>query len=243
MKGLVRDTMKAGLTETRDLFLLLLSSEGEADAVAAEVTALTGRRDFRVVGVPVGDWDRELSPWRAKAVFGGGEFGGGAEETLERIFRDVLPGLLRRDGTGEGCTDVEEFPDPEAGQGTRVFLCGYSLAGLFALWAVSRPSGGACPFDGTAAVSPSVWYPGWLDFAAANPPRCSRVYLSLGDREEKAKNPVLASVGDAIRKEDALLAAQGVPHVLEWNPGNHFAAPEKRLARGIAWLLNGTRGR
>lgn len=63
------------------------------------------------------------------------------------------------------------------------------------------------------------------------------VYLSLGDREEKSRNPVLASVGDAIRREDARLSERGVRHTLQWNVGNHFQDAEKRCADGFAWCM------
>ena len=64
------------------------------------------------------------------------------------------------------------------------------------------------------------------------------VYLSLGDREEKARNPVMAAVGDRIRELDRLLLGKGIPHTLEWNPGNHFRDADLRTARAFAWLMN-----
>ena len=69
-------------------------------------------------------------------------------------------------------------------------------------------------------------------------PNCGRVYLSLGDREEKTRNPVMATVGDRIRALAALLSARGVDCALEWNPGNHFRDADLRTARAFAWVLN-----
>ncbi len=40
-------------------------------------------------------------------------------------------------------------------------------------------------FTAIAAASPSVWYPGWMDFARTRQPKVPRIYLSLGDAEEK----------------------------------------------------------
>ena len=68
-------------------------------------------------------------------------------------------------------------------------------------------------------------------------PLAKAVYLRLGDKEEKARNPVMASVGDAIRRQQALLAAQGISHMLEWNAGNHFVDADIRMAKGFAWLM------
>ena len=64
------------------------------------------------------------------------------------------------------------------------------------------------------------------------------VYLSLGDREEKARNPVMATVGDRIREAHVLLNERGVNCILEWNEGNHFRDADLRTARAFAWTLN-----
>ena len=169
-----------------------------------------------VAAFPVRDWDAELSPWEAAPVFGHVPFGVGAGQTLSRIEKELLPAW------------DAAFPARDAVW----LLCGYSLAGLFALWTARRTD----RFAGAAGVSPSVWFPGWADYAAAHPVQSGAVYLSLGDREEKAKDPRLAAVGDAIRREYALLTQCGTPCTLEWNAGNHFADVPQRLARGIAWL-------
>ena len=116
-----------------------------------------------------------------------------------------------------------------------VVLGGYSLAGLFALWAASETDG----MDGVAAASPSVWIRDWLPYAESHPVKAKRVYLSLGDREEKTRNPVLSRVGDCVRGEYDLLKRQlGETNcALEWNIGGHFADADKRLAKGFVWNL------
>ncbi len=63
------------------------------------------------------------------------------------------------------------------------------------------------------------------------------VYLSLGDKEEKTKNPVMATVGNNIQEAYDLLKTQGQNTILEWNPGNHFKDADIRTARGFAWVM------
>ena len=167
--------------------------------------------DFRMIAVRVPDWNRDLSPWTAPAVFGKESFGDGAGDFLEGI----LP----------------LCPDDKT-----CYIGGYSLAGLFALWAAYRTG----RFAGVAAASPSVWFPGFTDFMQANRIQSKAVYLSLGDREEKAKNPVMAAVGSRIREAEGILKAQGIPCTLEWNPGNHFRDADIRTAKAFAWVLNHT---
>jgi len=65
------------------------------------------------------------------------------------------------------------------------------------------------------------------------------VYLSLGDKEEKTRNPVMRTVGDNIRRQHELLQADPSCEkcILEMNQGNHFKEPDIRTAKGFAWLL------
>lgn len=174
----------------------------------AELTRLAGP-DYRLIALEIPDWNRDLSPWEAPPVFGREAFGGGAADTLA----ELLP----------LCSQP----------GRQYYLGGYSLAGLFALWAAARTP---C-FTGIAAASPSLWFPGFGDYLQAHPLLTQRVYLSLGDREERTRNPVMARVGDRIRDLHSLLQSRGTACVLEWNPGNHFRDPELRTARAFAWVL------
>ena len=168
---------------------------------------------FALAAFEIADWNRELSPWTAPPVFGREPFGGGAEETLGFLTDRLLPELFSRLSLPEG-----------------VPLClgGYSLAGLFALWAATRTD----RFCDISAASPSVWFPGWLDYCRENPIHAKNVYLSLGDREERTKNPVMARVGDCIREMEALLRSDHAV-TLEWNPGGHFQDPAGRTAKAF----------
>ena len=173
------------------------------------------RKPFAMAAFAVEDWNRDLSPWKAPAVFGNEDFGDRACRTLEFLEQELLPCLSAKLGS---------LP---------VVLGGYSLAGLFALWSSFNSSS----FRAVCGVSASVWFPGWLDYVRENECRASSVYLSLGDREEKARNPVMATVGSCMRSMDDILSRKGVDHVLEWNEGNHFRDVDLRCARGFAWAL------
>ena len=170
------------------------------------IRTLSGRKDFRLIAFPVNDWDEDLSPWSAPPVFGEEPFGDGAARTLQQI-EAVLP----------------ENADA-------IYIGGYSMAGFFALWAVYQTN---C-FAGAAAVSPSVWFPGWMEYAEEHPCLAGSVFLSLGKKEEKTRNRTMAQVGNCIRRQQELLAGKSI---LEWNEGNHFVDPARRTAKGFAWLM------
>lgn len=176
------------------------------------------------VGVPlamaafrVDDWEAELAPWPDAALSRRPEVGAGAAATLRLVTDDLLPRLRNEWG-----------PLP-------VILGGYSLAGLFSLWAATV----AGEFEGVAAVSPSVWIDGWQDYIGCHPVLSRQVYLSLGDREEHVRHKAFGRVGDNIRFTAAVLTRQlGADRcVLEWNEGNHFADAPGRTVRGFAWSV------
>ncbi|MBR4222923.1 MAG: hypothetical protein IKR81_17310 [Victivallales bacterium] len=172
---------------------------------------------FVMAAFEIDDWERDLMPWGDPAVSKRPEVGTGTVETLRYLLDGLLPWLKERHG---------EVP---------VVLGGYSLAGLFSLWAAREASA----FTGIAAASPSVWIQDWPEYAETHPLQARQVYLSLGEREEKTRNRAIAQVGGRIRNEQALLEHQlGAGNcVLEWNAGGHFVDCEHRLARAFIWNL------
>ena len=184
------------------------------DSEVAEVIRLTGGTGFTLAAFRVHDWNADLSPWEAPPVFGSEGFAGGAEKTLSYVIDELIPAL-----TG--------------GRDVKIYIGGYSLAGLFALWAACQTD----RFKGVAAASPSIWFPGFLDYFKTVTPHTGYVYLSLGDKEEKTRNSVMAQSGLRIREAYGCLKERGMECTLEWNPGNHFQDAEKRTARAFAWLM------
>ena len=125
----------------------------------------------------------------------------------------------------------ERFPSLK---GRERILGGYSLAALFAIWCTYESDS----FNGIAAASPSVWYPGWMDFVRAHSPKARKIYLSLGDKEFKSRNKTMATVEDCIRGyADILSDTEGITTTLEWNPGNHFVDADRRTAKAFLWTM------
>lgn len=189
--------------------------EGKAAAGNKEAACEPAMYDFRLIALPVSDWNKDLSPWKAPAVFGKADFGDGAKHTLTEVLKH--------------CQDESK----------NYYIGGYSLAGLFALWAAYQTD----RFQGVAAASPSIWFPGFVDYMKEHDIQCGSVYLSMGDREEKTRNPVMATVGEKIREAYSWLDERGIPCILEWNPGNHFKDADLRTAKAFAWVLNESKAR
>lgn len=188
---------------------------GESGERAAGLLTAARKEQWNcaLAAVPVNDWNAQLSPWPAGAVFRGGEdFAGGADAFFDALMAE-MPRILREAGSDCAC------------------IMGYSLAGLFALYAATKTNA----FARVAALSPSVWYEGFLDYFAENLPAKGRFYLSLGKKEEKTGNIVLRTVGENLRAVRTLLG-EDVPLVM--HDGGHYTDVEKRMRMALEWIVN-----
>ena len=211
-------------TDCAEYLLLQMTDEHELQHMDNEISAIAqgSAHSFLFAAVPVKNWNDELSPWKSPAVWGKQGFGGKAGDTLRFLTERGIPTLK------------QQFALPE---NVRIILGGYSLAGLFALWASTQTA----LFSGVAAASPSVWFPGWMEFEQQHPIQAQRIYLSLGDKEERTKNIVMAAVGDNIRTLHSRLAERGIDCTLEWNNGGHFKDAGLRTARAFRWVMEDIR--
>ena len=199
-----------------------------------------------LVNVGVDLWEENFSPWCAPRVFTKGpNFGDGAQKTLETFINQVIPWA------------ESELREPPAYRA----LVGYSLAGLFSLWAgvtqagvspqVARgcQPGAAAPqfgasvatFQRIGAVSGSFWFPGLLDYVEQQLRRgavgLTYAYLSLGDRESRTPNPQIMHVRENAELLASKLESAGITSIFELNRGNHFQNVEGRIQKALDWLV------
>ena len=190
--------------------LIQMVDDHDLEVIESEVATIKSvTTDFCLITVKVNNWNHDLSPWKADAVFGNDDFTGGASETLQEILK------LYSDSS------------------KHYYIGGYSLSGLFAVWVVYQTD----IFEGVAAASPSVWFPGFIEYMRDTHIKCNKVYLSLGDKESKTRNPIMATVADKITEANNILKDADINTVLEWNQGNHFKEPGIRTGKAFAWLL------
>ena len=188
--------------------LVILVGEDEAEPIAEKL------EDCALLSLSGFDWNDMLSPWPAEKIFKkGADFGGNADELVTVLETEIVP-------------QVREQLDPE-----RLIIAGYSLAGLFSLYAATKTD----VFDACASVSGSLWYPGFDAYLKDHPVHCGKIYLSLGDAEKKTKNPVMSQV-EAKTREAADLLSAGAEVIFEMNPGGHFNEPDKRIIKAIKAL-------
>ena len=200
--------------------LLQPVDEHDIEALGEEMDILSAKADEGIlfVAFQAENWNDELSPWAMAAVFGKEGFGGSAGETLLFLEKKLLPQVREKYRLDDNI---------------RIILGGYSLAGLFSLWSGYQTK----TFDAIAAASPSVWFDSWVQYAEEHKPLTDKIYLSLGDREEKTKNQIMKQVGDAVRTQAEILKEQNIMSTLEWNAGGHFQDSGKRTAKGFLWCI------
>lgn len=200
--------------------IYLNAGSGEGQQVY-EAALAAGCPPFTLVAIGDLDWSHDMAPWDSPAAFKGGEpFTGGADDYLRLLVGDILPRA------------ESSLTDAPAWRG----IVGYSLAGLFALYAIYQTD----IFSRVGSISGSLWFPGWKEYVLTHqpkrPPDC--VYFSSGDRESKTRNPILINIGRNTEDICKHYRAMGTDTVFQLNPGNHFDHPVERTAAGITWLLS-----
>lgn len=170
---------------------------------------------WTLVSVENLNWSHDLTPWPAKAAFRGqSDFGGGASEYLKMLTQEIMPAV-----------EADLQPSLRA-------IAGYSLAGLFAVYASLETK----LFDAAASVSGSMWYPGFAEYVCQNGNAPGKTYFSVGDREKSGRNKVFHSIEEDTKRIARALEIRGAETVFELNAGGHFDDPSGRMRRAVDWL-------
>ena len=186
-----------------------------------ETAQATGCPPFTLVVISDLDWNHDMAPWDSPVAFKKGDpFTGGADDYLRLLVEEIIPGAEK------------ELPGPPAWRG----IAGYSLAGLFALYAIYRTD----VFSRVGCMSGSLWFPGFKEYIFSHEPkrRPDCIYFSLGDKEAKTRNPVLKTVQENTEEIQSFYQGKGIDTVFQLNPGNHFVQGIERTVAGIQWLLS-----
>jgi len=169
-----------------------------------------------IVTVPVANWNDSLTPWPAPGLYRGEpDFGGHAARTLSDLCNRAIPAIELEAGL---------HPNKRA-------ICGYSLAGLFSLYAFVH----SAQLDACACLSGSVWYDGWvehlrsLDLGGAG----RFAFLSVGTKEKRAALATLRRVQDNMAQCADILRERGCAVEYSLGPGNHMSFIPERYAAGL----------
>ena len=169
---------------------------GDGEELAQALRAMDAP-DCNLLVVGKLQWYHDMTPWSCPPLSKRGPAAtGGADAYLETLASEIVPTARKK----------------IRGSAPYVGIAGYSLAGLFALYAMYRCD---C-FAWVASMSGS---------------------LSLGDAEAKTKHAVLKTVQENTEAIVRHYQEVGVDVRWELNPGNHFRDVAMRSAKGIKAIL------
>ena len=201
--------------------VIYLNTFGQEGEQVFQKLQTLGCPDFTLVTVSDLEWNHDMSPWDLPPLSEKDKpFTGGADDFMKLLTGKIVPEAER---------SVNGAP---AWRG----IAGYSLAGLFAIYAVCQTD----VFSRAASISGSLWFPGIKEYLFSHKlkGKTDHLYFSLGDREHHTRNRVLKCVHQNTGEIADFYKRQGIDTVFRLNPGNHFKNAVERSADGIAWLLN-----
>ena len=201
-------------TESDDVcYVLLPERMKEADMTWLE--EVVQKYPVNIVAISGIKWNDDLTPWKAPAL-------NPKEEDFKGKAKNFLSSLL---------SDL--FINTE--QSLRLnhpkrHLIGISLSGLFALWASTETN----KFNSVASISGSLWFDGFVEWFKEQELLADRYFLSLGDKEVKAKNERLASIGTCTESILQIIQDKSKEVTFISDEGNHFEFFKERLEKAIS---------
>lgn len=206
--------------EEKDCPLVVLNNFAGDGSSVLEAVKDQDEREFNLLCVGNLEWDHDMTPWYCPPLMPNDTpCTGGADEYLELLVKDILPKAL----------------EIISGTPSRICIAGYSLAGLFALYAMYHTD----VFDRAASMSGSLWFPDFRDYVLEHSMKRhpDKLYISLGDKEARTRNKLLKTVRNNTEDIVRYYKEQGIDVTWELNPGNHFRDAAVRSAKGIMDIL------
>ena len=207
-------------SESESPIIYLNTFSGEGQEVFEAVQA-TGCPTFTLVAISDLDWNHDMVPWDSPPAFKNSTpCTGGANDYLRLLIEEIIPTAEKK------ITGVPSWRG----------IAGYSLAGLFALYAIYQTD----LFSRVGSMSGSLWFPSMKEYIFSHEPKQwpDRIYFSLGDKESKTRNLILRSVRQNTEDIQSFFQDKGIDTVFQLNPGNHYNHAVDRTAAGLCWLLS-----
>ena len=201
--------------------VVYLNTYGREGAQVLRLLQESGCRDLSLVAVSGLAWNHDMAPWDIPPISANDTpCTGGAGDYLRLLLEKIMP----------------EAEDALPGKPVWRGIAGYSLAGLFAVYAVYQTD----VFSRVGSISGSLWFPGIREYIFSHTlcrkPDC--MYFSLGDKESRTRNPFLKCVQENTEAIRTFYERQGINTAFQLNPGNHFKDGALRTAAGIQWIVD-----
>ena len=208
----------------KELPVVILNTFGNEGQEVFDKCIELKSKDYILVSISNLDWNNEMTPWYSKKINKYGEdFLGKTDEYIQVLLNEIIPEIKKY---------IEENLNVKIKNYT---IAGYSLAGLFAVYLSYKTD----IFSRIVSASSSFWFPKFVDFVKENriSSTVEKIYFSLGNKESKVKNQILASVEENTKELEEIYQSKGIKTIYEENEGNHFKDASLRMAKGIKWIL------
>lgn len=202
---------------------IYVNGEIPLEKILTELVRAGAWTDFLLLSIKPESWNDDFTPWAVPAFRAGEEDPQGrADAYLSCLTEKIKPYM-----------DAHYRTKPEV---EHTALFGYSLGGLAAIYAIYKTDA----FGVIASLSGSLWFDDFCEFMEREKPvlKNLRVYLSLGKRESRSKNPRMGRVAECAQRVRDILAQQLENKeriCFEWNEGGHFHDIEGRFVKAIVW--------
>lgn len=208
------------MTDSNKVAYIILP-EGIQDDLKKWMNSAVGLYGCSIVCIRGVDWENDLTPWIAEGLNKkSAPFKGHAAFFLKNFVKDHIKSLE---------TELK-VNNPER------TLVGLSLSGLFAVWAAHNTDA----FRNIISISGSLWYDGFVAWKKTHfvDPAVMRMFISLGDKEKKVKEPRFAAVQDATEEVVKCLENE-VPEVKYFLERNvmHFSPLIPRLDKAFEFAF------
>lgn len=180
----------------------------------------TQQANFNLLTIHNLNWYQDLVPWDSESIFKGDEpFVGQADLYLKLLTDTIIPKVI-----------AQHKLEPQY-----LALGGYSLAGLFAVYANFK-----CDlFTKIASMSGSLWYPKFIDFIKEHTlsPTLKEAFFSIGNENVK-RNRYLCNIKENTKEIAELFKARGIKTSFIQNEGGHQHQVPLRVKQGLDFLVS-----
>lgn len=208
------------MTNSKDSPLVVLNNCSDDGGPVMKTLKEMVCPDLNLLCVGNLNWNHDMTPWPCPPLSPKDTpCSGGADDYLQLLIAEIIP----------------KAKELVRGVPSHISLAGYSLAGLFALWACYN-----CDvFNCVASISGSLWFPNFKEYVFNHSMKKTpdRIYLSLGDTEAKTKNLTLKTVQNNTEEIFEYYKSIGMDVTWELNPGSHLKNATLRSAKGIMAIL------
>lgn len=228
--------------------VIYVNGDIPVEEIVTRLVNESAQTDFLLLSIQPKNWNDDFTPWAAPAFRAGEEAPlGRADDYLSCLTEKIKPYMDAHYRTK---------PEPEY-----TALFGYSLGGLTAVYAVYKTN----VFGVIASLSGSLWFDGFCEFMEREKPLRAdlQIYLSLGKKESRSKNPRMSRVAVCTERAREFLSGcleepgkseqpgqsgegrrathsvrKGPTVYFDWNEGGHFHDIDGRFAKAIMWWMS-----